>query len=44
MTHEEMSEIYELYSLGVLGGEEKDEIEEHLARGCPECSRAIKRA
>ena len=44
MTHEEMNEMYELYSLGVLDGDERDEIDEHLARGCPECSRAVKRA
>jgi len=44
MTHEEMREMYELYSLGVLTADERIEIDEHLARGCPECSAALKKA
>jgi anti-sigma-K factor RskA len=44
MTHEEMSEMYELYALGVLAADEKIEIDEHLAQGCPECSNGVKRA
>ena len=37
MTHEEISGMYELYALGVLEPEEREEIESHLARECPEC-------
>ncbi len=44
MTHEELSEMYELYALGVLDSDEKIEIEEHLERGCKECSDGVKRA
>ena len=44
MTHEEMSEMYELYSLGVLSADEKLEIDQHLAQGCPECSAGLKQA
>jgi hypothetical protein len=44
MTHEELSEIYELYALGVLASDEKSEIDEHLARGCPECSGGVRQA
>ena len=44
MTHEELSEMYELYALGVLTADEKDEIDEHLGRGCTECSVGIHRA
>lgn len=41
MTHEELSDMYELYVLGVLEPEERDEVEAHLARGCPECKRGV---
>ena len=34
MTHEEMGEMYELYALGSLDREERDEIGEHLGTGC----------
>lgn len=44
MTHEEMSEMYELYALGVLSTEEKLEIDEHLAQGCRDCSNGVKQA
>jgi hypothetical protein len=44
MTHEELSEMYELYALGVLDSDEKIEIEEHLARGCQECGDGVKHA
>lgn len=43
MTHEELSEIYELYALGALAPEEKIEIDEHLSRGCPECRAGVQR-
>src|SRR5713226_9404580 len=44
MTHEELSEMYELYALGVLASDERIAIEEHLARGCAECSDGVKQA
>ena len=33
--------MYELYALGVLEGEEKAEIDEHLSRGCRDCERGL---
>ena len=44
MTHEEMSELYELYALGVLDGEERDEIGQHLSTGCEVCQTGLRRA
>jgi anti-sigma-K factor RskA len=44
MTHEELSQLYELYALGVLDAEENRELEEHLADKCPECVAGVKRA
>ena len=44
MTHEEMSGMYELYALGVLEAEEREEIESHLARECPECRAELRKA
>ena len=44
MTHEELSEMYELYALGVLTADEKNEIDEHLERGCAECSTGVRHA
>ncbi len=44
MTHTELGELYELYALGVLSQEERMEIEEHLARHCPECQTGVKKA
>lgn len=41
MTCGELSEMYELYALGVLEGAEKDEIDAHLARGCETCTRRL---
>lgn len=37
MTHAEMNELYDLYSLGVLSFEESVEIDTHLAEGCEYC-------
>jgi anti-sigma-K factor RskA len=37
MTCEELNEMFELYTLGVLEPEERAEIEAHLARGCEAC-------
>ena len=44
MTHEEMSGMYELYALGVLEPEEREQIESHLARECPECRAELRKA
>jgi anti-sigma-K factor RskA len=44
MTHEELSDLYELYALGVLDPPERVELEEHLARNCPECKAGIHKA
>jgi anti-sigma-K factor RskA len=44
VTHEEMSGMYELYALGVLEAEEREEIESHLARECPECRSELRKA
>jgi anti-sigma-K factor RskA len=44
MTHEQMRDLYELYALGLLDGEEQQEIEEHVQRSCPECVSALRHA
>jgi anti-sigma-K factor RskA len=44
MTHEELKELYELYALGVLDGEEKTELEQHLATKCPQCEAGLRSA
>ena len=44
MTHDEMREIYELYALGILESAEREEIDAHLARSCPECAAGVRRA
>jgi len=44
MTCEELKELYELYALGVLEGEERDEIDAHLGRGCETCKAGVHRA
>ena len=44
MTHEELRESYELFALGVLEGEERDDVDPHLARTCPECQTGVRRA
>ncbi len=41
MSCQELKDMYELYALGVLDGEEKAEIEEHLGRGCENCRRGL---
>ncbi len=41
MTCHELQEMFELYALGVLEGEERAEIDAHLARGCETCSREL---
>jgi len=44
MTCDELSDLFELYALGLLEREEKTEVDEHLGRGCPACSRSLKDA
>ena len=44
MTHEELRDVYEMFALGVLEPEERDEVEQHLARNCPECQEGVRRA
>ncbi len=44
MTHEELSDLYELYALGALTPAEKIEIDEHLGRGCVECRTGLAHA
>lgn len=44
MTCEDLRESYELYALGLLDGEEKREIDEHLARNCADCQANLKNA
>jgi anti-sigma-K factor RskA len=39
-----MRDVYELYALGVLEGEERAEIGQHLATGCGTCQAGIERA
>jgi anti-sigma-K factor RskA len=41
MTCRELQDAYELYALGVLEGEEKTEIDAHLARGCETCRQGL---
>ena len=41
MSCEELKEMFELYTLGVLETEEREEIDQHLARGCAECRRNL---
>lgn len=44
MTHEELRDSYELYILGAADPAERDEIREHLQRGCEVCMAELKRA
>jgi anti-sigma-K factor RskA len=44
VTHEEMSDLYELYALGVLEGEEQAEIGQHLSTSCEVCRAGLQRA
>jgi anti-sigma-K factor RskA len=37
MTCEQLAQLYDEYALGVLEGEERAELEQHLARACPKC-------
>ena len=44
MNCEELAPLYEEYALGVLEGEERAEIEAHLARMCPKCTPGVAEA
>ena len=45
MTCEQLQEDYELYATGLLAGEAvRQEIDAHLARRCPHCTRGIREA
>ena len=44
MNHEELSDLYELYTQGVLEEPERAEIEQHLGNACPECEAGVKGA
>ena len=44
MTCEELKDLYELYALGVLEGEERAEADAHLARGCEVCKQSLNEA
>jgi anti-sigma-K factor RskA len=37
ITCEQLAQLYEEYALGVLEGEERAELDRHLARACPKC-------
>ncbi len=41
---QELAELYELYAMGVLDGEEQAELEQHISTGCAVCSDGIKHA
>ncbi len=41
---EQLREHYEAHALGALEGEERAELEAHLARGCPTCTAEMERA
>jgi anti-sigma-K factor RskA len=40
----QLAPLYEEYALGVLEGEERAELEKHLARACPHCTAGIEKA
>jgi len=44
MNCEQLAALYEEYALGVLEGEERAELEAHLARACPTCTPGVARA
>jgi hypothetical protein len=44
MTCEELKELFELYTLGVLDDQERDEIDAHLGRGCEGCRNNLNQA
>jgi hypothetical protein len=44
MTCDELQDLFELYSLALLEGEESSEVEAHLTRGCETCQKRLKDA
>jgi hypothetical protein len=44
MSHEQMRELYFLHALGLLEGEERGEIERHLAENCATCASEMRLA
>jgi anti-sigma-K factor RskA len=44
MTCEELRGDYELLALGILDRSERADLDEHLSRGCSECTSALRRA
>ncbi len=44
MNCEQLAPLYEEYALGVLEGEERAELEAHLARDCDKCAPGVRRA
>jgi len=44
MDCEQLAPLYEEFALGVLEGEERAEVEAHLARACPHCTPGIEKA
>jgi anti-sigma-K factor RskA len=44
MDCEQLAPLYEEYALGVLEGEERAEMETHLARNCPRCAQGVAKA
>jgi anti-sigma-K factor RskA len=44
MTCDELKDVFELYSLGLLEGEEREEVDAHLARGCDNCQKNLREA
>ena len=44
MTCEQLAQLYDEYALGVLEGEERAELESHLARACPKCTAGVAKA
>ncbi|HEX3375890.1 MAG TPA: anti-sigma factor [Candidatus Acidoferrales bacterium] len=44
MTCEQLAQLYDEYALGVLEGEERAELEQHLAQACPKCTPGVAEA
>jgi len=44
MSCQELQDMFELYSLALLEGEERSEVDAHLARGCETCQNRLKDA
>jgi len=44
MTCGQLASLYEEYALGVLEGEERADLDAHLARACPQCTPGVSRA